>query len=355
MLNARITLSNRGFVGESKISVGPGEVLGLWGDSGCGKTSLLRSIAGLEQQPHSEVIFNNLIWQNDRKFLPVYERRIGFVFQSPSLFEFKNVEQNLRYGLERAKKDFSSNTWFENIVKLPGVSPLLKKMPSTLSGGQLQRVALARALCMQPQLLLLDEPITALDKGSKLKILPFLEEIIKDFAIPCIYVSHSLEEVARISDRIAVMEEGRITKINTASELLADLDFIADLKMDSPGVFYARVAEIDEDFGLMTMKTALGMIRAVKAKNVVVGDRMTISISPRDVSVGLEPKQVSSILNRLEGKISEIIDIDVSQSFVKISIKDTYLVAKVTRKSRMALELKRGDRVFAQIKSLAIV
>ena len=196
----------------AKFKLNPGKVLGFWGKSGCGKTSLLRAIAGLDYHSSSEVWLNGTCWQKEGGIVPVSARAIGFVFQAPSLFDFKNVEKNLKFALDRSNGSIERHEWFNRVVELAGVGDLLHRMPDTLSGGQRQRVAIARSLCTQPKLLLLDEPMSALDYKSKVVILAKLREVVREFGIPCIYVSHHLEEIARISDSLAFIENGRIVQ-----------------------------------------------------------------------------------------------------------------------------------------------
>ena len=348
-------MPDRGFSAESTIMVEPGEVLGLWGDSGCGKTSILRAIAGLDFQPDVQVRLDGEAWQAENSFVPVHKRRIGFVFQSPSLFDFMNVERNLLFGYRRSSQSVECDDWFDRIVDLTGVRSLLNRIPRTLSGGQRQRVALARTLCSQPKLLLLDEPMSALDQRNKNQILPFLKSIILELETPCVYVSHHLEEIARISDRVAVIHEGRVVRADSTRNLLTDLEFIAEMDNDAVGVFDATVENTDAIYGLVSIQSPLGPLQAIYKPHMSIGDAIKIAIRPKDVSISLEENSVSSILNRLKGEVVEIVDLDEAQSLVKISIGESALIAKITRKSKSVLKLQVGDSVLAQIKSIAIV
>ncbi len=189
-------------------------VTALVGPSGSGKTTVLRCIAGLTRL-RGHMRFRNKAWQDGSAFVPPHQRAIGYVFQEPSLFEHLSVLGNLRFGYNRSRDRMRIG--FDDVVSLLGLEPLLRRAPDRLSGGERQRVAIARALLSQPELLLMDEPVSSLDTDSKAEILPYLERLHRTLSIPVIYVSHDQAEIALLSDRVIDINAGRIVGANESS------------------------------------------------------------------------------------------------------------------------------------------
>ena len=186
-------------------------ITALVGPSGCGKTTLLRCLAGLARMP-GRVVVKDTVWQDGRRFLPPHRRPIGFVFQEPSLLPHLSVRDNLLFGFRRSGGAGVSKIAMDEVISLLGVEALLPRSTSRLSGGERQRIAIGRALLSQPELLLMDEPVSSLDPDSKAEILPYLERLHQALAIPVIYVSHDWAEVARLADRVLLMRDGRIAQ-----------------------------------------------------------------------------------------------------------------------------------------------
>ena len=188
-------------------------VTAIYGHSGSGKTSLLRCIAGLEKAPNGSLAIHKddwqATWQDSNIFLPVHKRPIGYVFQEASLFAHLNAEKNLRYAIKRADKKVTQE-FYQRVIAVMGINDILERYPNQLSGGERQRIAIARALLIQPRLLLMDEPLAALDHQRKQEILPYLEKLQQSFDIPILYVSHSMDEVARLADHIVVLDQGKV-------------------------------------------------------------------------------------------------------------------------------------------------
>ena len=197
-----------GFHLDTAFTIPSGGVTAVVGPSGCGKTTLLRCIAGLTRLS-GRLEVKGEVWQDDRLFLPAHRRAVGYVFQEPSLLAHLSVRQNLMFGFKRSKD--RSKIGFDEVVSLLGVDSLLTRSTLRLSGGERQRVAIGRALLSQPELLLMDEPVSSLDAESKAEILPYLERLHQTLSIPMIYVSHDLAEVARLADHVLLMRDGRIT------------------------------------------------------------------------------------------------------------------------------------------------
>ncbi len=197
----------------------------LYGHSGSGKTTLLRCIAGLQQAQEGYLEINGSVWQDSDMgvFLPTHKRPLGYVFQEANLFSHLTVRENLNFGLKRIKTNFDSIK-FEHIVNLLGIEHLMNRMPERLSGGEKQRVAIARALVLNPEILLMDEPLASLDSKRKQEILPFLSRLNQELNIPVLYVTHSQQEVAQLADYLVIMAEGKVQAAGSLSETLSRLD-----------------------------------------------------------------------------------------------------------------------------------
>lgn len=206
-IQARFRLDWPGFRLDVDLTLPGRGVTALFGHSGSGKTTLLRCIAGLERSPQGFLSFKGEVWQDAATWLPTYRRPLGYVFQEASLFPHLTVMGNLRYGLRRVTA--GQRAHLEQAIELLGIAPLLKRRPDRLSGGERQRVGIARALAVNPRVLLMDEPLAALDHQRKQEILPYLERLHDTLAIPVLYVSHSPDEVARLADHLVVMEDGQ--------------------------------------------------------------------------------------------------------------------------------------------------
>ncbi|HET9644943.1 MAG TPA: molybdenum ABC transporter ATP-binding protein, partial [Burkholderiaceae bacterium] len=223
-------------------------ITALFGPSGSGKTTLLRCIAGLERAEQARIVVDCSVWVDERIWLPAHRRPIGMVFQEASLFPHLSVLDNLRYGQRRAKGAPAGD--LRPAIELLGITHLLERMPDRLSGGERQRVAIARALAVVPSLLLMDEPLAALDVARKREILPYLERLHDELKIPMLYVSHLPEEVARLADHLVVLEEGRVRAHGPLLETLARLDLPMSMS-EEPGVIVeATVAELDAHWQL---------------------------------------------------------------------------------------------------------
>ncbi|WP_192878966.1 molybdenum ABC transporter ATP-binding protein [Ephemeroptericola cinctiostellae] len=199
-------------------------ITALFGPSGSGKTTLLRGLAGLDRVKQGHIRVGESIWQNEQIFVPTHCRALGYVFQENSLFPHLSVKHNLEYGLKRCPKERQQYS-FEQVVAWLGLSDLLKRQPHELSGGQRQKVAIGRAILTSPELLLMDEPLSNLDQGSKNEILPYLKRINVEANIPMIYVSHALSEVLYLADTLVLIDQGRITAVGSPHDLAAQLDF----------------------------------------------------------------------------------------------------------------------------------
>ncbi|WP_231757310.1 molybdenum ABC transporter ATP-binding protein [Microbulbifer elongatus] len=340
-------------------------VTGIFGPSGSGKTTLLRCIAGLQPCEHASLQVNGRHWQtadDDRTPLAVHRRPLGYVFQQPSLFPHLTAAGNLAFARKRAAQKVTADE-YDKIVALMGIAPLLEQRPHALSGGEQQRVAIARALLVKPELLLMDEPLAALDQMRKREILPYLEQLHRTLNIPILYVTHAVEEIARLADHVLLMENGRIHRAGPATELLSRTDFPVQLGDDLGILLEAVVTARDPEWNLMQVQFGGDTDTLwLRDSGEACGDRIRVRILARDVSLTRSEDQDSSILNRLPMCVQEIsADADPAMVLVRLrpprsgTAKASGIIARITRRSMHLLDLRENTAVWAQIKSVAIV
>jgi molybdate transport system ATP-binding protein len=354
-LSARFRVSLGDFRLDAAFEAPGRGVTALFGHSGSGKTTLLRCLAGLERAQSGYLAVNGEIWQDEERglFLPVHRRPLGYVFQEASLFPHLSVRRNLEYGWRRIPPA-RRQVGFDQAVDLLGIGHLLDRGPARLSGGERQRVAIARALLTSPRLLLMDEPLAALDLASKAEILPYLERLHDDLSIPVLYVSHAPDEVARLADHMVLMERGRAVAAGPLRDMLARLDLPLAHGDEAGTVVDTTVGSHDEAFHLSRLDFPGGSI-TVGAVPHAVGHPVRLRIHARDVSLALEHPGQSSILNILPATVVEIADENPSQVLVRLDCAGTPLLARITRKSCALLGLEPGMGVFAQVKSAALL
>lgn len=330
-------------------------VSALFGHSGCGKTTCLRILAGLEQRARGSVVFNGECWQDSerRLFTPAHQRAIGYVFQEASLFPHLNVHENLAFGM-RGTVATARSQCIQQMTDLLGIAQHLKTNVTHLSGGERQRVAIARALLTQPRLLLLDEPLSALDARRKQEILPYLERLRDELKIPIVYVSHSPEEVAQLADHLVIMEQGRVLASGPLNETLTRLDLPGIYTDDAAAVIDARIGTQNEDGHLMRLDFAGGHIY-VSHRDRALGAAIRCRILARDVSLALQRHLDTSILNAVQASVLEIAPTDnPAHLLIKLSASGTPLLSRITLRSAQHLDLKIGMQVWAQIKAVAL-
>lgn len=329
-------------------------VTALFGHSGSGKTTLLRLVAGLERTPHGRLIFKGQAWQDERSWLAPHRRPVGYVFQEASLFPHLTVRGNLEYG-QRRRGAAGARATLEPVVALLGIGPLLDRRPERLSGGERQRVGIARALMGAPEVLLMDEPLAALDLARKEEILPYLERLHDELAIPVLYVSHSPDEVARLADHLVAMEAGRVVAHGPLGEVLARVDLPVRLAEDAGVVLEGTVGARDEPWHLARVDFPGGSLWS-RDHGVELGHRVRVRVLARDVSLATQPAVHSSIVNCLEGRVDAISGEEhPALALVRVAVGPSALVARVTRRSVHALGLTVGGPVWAQVKSVALV
>lgn len=330
-------------------------VTALFGPSGSGKTTLLRCIAGLEKNLQSNISLNGEIWQSDRVSLPAHRRPIGYVFQEANLFPHLTAGKNLDFAIKRADKPHAVIS-YDDVVSLMQIEPFLSQYPAQLSGGERQRIAIARALLIQPKLLLMDEPLAALDDTLKQEILPYLEQLCHSANIPIIYVSHSLDEVIRLADHMVVLDKGNVVEEGETQALLSKLSTSFSRHQDASVVVSGAVVKQEEEWGLSWLELGNQTIRFKQGKEKL-GDKLRLRIQSKDVSLSLNKQEDSSILNRLNVVIDDMEKDpkDPSMIMVRLLAGNTPILAKVTTFSAHKLTLSKGQSVIAQIKSVALL
>ena len=332
-------------------------VTALFGHSGSGKTTLLRCLAGLERADQGQLIFRGNTWQDANTWLPTHRRPLGYVFQEASLFPHLSVLGNLEFGRKRAQNPAStaSRTGLDQAIELLGIGHLLNRQPAHLSGGERQRVAIARALAVGPEILLMDEPLAALDIQRKREILPYLERLHDELDIPVIYVSHAPDEVARLADHLVVLDQGRVLAAGPLGKTLARLDLPTRLGEDVGVVLEAVVGHIDPQWQLARIDFAGGSLWS-RDQGIPAGKAVRVRVLARDVSLAIGPPGISSIQNSLEGQIEQISpDEHPGLLLVRVQIGPSLMIARLTRRAADQLGIAIGLPVRVQIKSVALM
>tara|TARA_R110000823_G_scaffold192746_1_gene324354 strand:+ start:184 stop:1266 length:1083 start_codon:yes stop_codon:yes gene_type:complete len=326
----------------------------LFGHSGCGKTTLLRCMAGL-QVAIGAMRVNGDEWQSESGSRPVHQRPLAYVFQETSLFPHLSVKRNLMYGYRRIPQS-ERQISFDQAIEWLGLAHLLNRMPEKLSGGERQRVAIARALLTSPKLLLMDEPLSALDQKSKQEIMPYLEALRDNLAIPMLYVSHSTAEVARLADHIVMMDKGQVIAQGPLQQIMARTDQPFGLEEDAGVILEATVSERDERWHLYRADFAGGHLWLRADENLAIGQRVRLQILARDISLALSEQADQSIQNILSATINEIAsDVSPGTSMVRLLAGQTPFLSRLTSRAVHTLAIEPEQQVWMQIKSVAIV
>lgn len=326
-------------------------VTALFGRSGSGKTSVIRMISGLSRLDQGRIALDGDVMVDTSRgiYRAPHKRRFGYVFQEARLFPHLDVRKNLNYGRWFAPKNARSDN-FDQVVELLGIDGLLDRRPGNLSGGEQQRVAIGRALLSSPRLLLMDEPLAALDESRKSEVLPYLERLRDELGLPIVYVSHSVAEVARLADRVVLMKDGRIEATGSASEVLRGL---AGDTREAASVLSGTVEDVDAVHRLARVQTGAGTL-LVPAEQARVGKTVRVLVPARDVMIATTRPEGLSALNILAGTV-ERIDADGDGMIgVRITCGSETILARITAFSGSTLELAPGRQVFAAIKTAAL-
>ncbi|WP_119274153.1 molybdenum ABC transporter ATP-binding protein [Taklimakanibacter deserti] len=326
-------------------------VTGLFGPSGSGKSTLLRVIAGLETRARGRVLMGSEVWQDESSRVPAERRGVGYVFQDTRLFPHLSVAGNLSYAWRRAKG--LNGPGLEEIIAALDLAPLLSRRPSALSGGEKQRVAVGRALLTAPKILLMDEPLAALDDARKAEILPYLERLRDQSRVPILYVSHSVGEVARLAQNMVVLRGGRVLRAGSAVDVLSDPDAVPMVGPREAGaVVEARVVAHHED-GLTELAVSAGRLWLPRIE-AHPGDILRLRIPAQEVILARARPEGLSALNILPVTVTEVRMGEGPGAIVQLQAGSDRLLARLTRRSVDALGLEPGAQVHAVIKSVAL-
>ncbi|MFN3789488.1 molybdenum ABC transporter ATP-binding protein [Massilia sp.] len=354
-IRARFRIDRGGFLLDVDLALPGRGVSALFGPSGSGKTTCLRALAGLERAPNGYVALDGEVWQDEARglFVPTHRRALGVVFQEASLFPHLTVRGNLEFGLRRvagAERRFELGA----VAAMLGIATLLERKPASLSGGERQRVAIARALLSSPRLLLMDEPLAALDLRRKQEILPYLERMHDELSIPIVYVSHAPDEVARLADHLVLLDAGRVVASGPLTETLARAD-LPPVFADDTGVVLDTVLAGHEADELSRLSFAGGSLY-VGRRSEALGSRLRCRIHARDVSIALERPHRSSIVNLLPAVVTASAATDTpGHVLVQMRMGEVPLLARISERSRRELEIRPGLAVWAQVKAVALL
>jgi len=327
-------------------------ITAIFGPSGSGKTTLLRAIAGLERSAAGYLSVNGEVWQDGKFFLPTHKRVLGFVFQEASLFQHLSVTDNLKYG---ARRTGAPEQALQQAIALLALEPLLERMPANLSGGERQRVAIARALALAPRLLLLDEPLSALDIDMKQEVMPYLERLHDTLSIPVLYVSHAPEEVGRLADYLLLLDNGRALAAGRLNDMLCRLDLPTALGDEAGVIIKAQVVELSSQWHLARVKFAGGELWIYNPK-LSIGQWVRVRVLARDVSVAIEQSTTSSIQNILPAEVVTIAEkLNPGMALLKVRVGNQQFLSRLTHRAVNNLQLAPGKQVWLQIKSAALV
>ncbi len=340
---------------DAQFSVPAKGVTAIFGPSGCGKTTVARGMAGLKRFAGGFCAIDGEIWQDATTFRPPHLRPIGYVFQEASLFPHLSVRRNLLFG---APKPEPAPIRFEEVVELLGIGHLLTRAPAHLSGGERQRVAIGRALLSQPKLLVMDEPLAALDRAAKDDILPFLERLHEKLSLPMIYISHDMAEIERFADHLVLMERGTVTAAGPLAALQSNPALPLAANRDAAVSCEAIVSGYDGRYGLLALRLK-GARLLVPASPLPPGTHQRLRIAASDVSLAREAPHPSSILNVFPARIKSHAPLGQGEVTVVLGLgtggSGSRILARITRRSWDVLELRDGLDVFAQLKGVSLV
>ncbi|GFE79386.1 molybdenum import ATP-binding protein ModC [Steroidobacter agaridevorans] len=368
MFSIRAKKRRDGFVLDVDIEVSAPGVVALFGRSGCGKTTLVNIIAGLLPADEAHIVIDGWALDKDGKSLLAEHRGIGYVFQDARLFPHLDVMGNLRYGEKRAKTRSVQNNenlrinprrdapriTLDVVAPLLGLEPLLSRRVHQLSGGERQRVALGRALLTRPRLLILDEPLASLDAARREEVLPYLEKLRDELAIPMIYVSHQFEEVLRLATHVVLMDKGKVLSQGSLDELSLHPELRAIVGPEAVGaVVHGLVESVDGGTGLANIRVGANVLR-IHLREARAGAHIRAQLLARDIILATTRPDNLSVRNIMTGTIARIVPDDEDTELVYVDIGGASILSRVTRAASVALDLRAGLQVWALVKSVSI-
>lgn len=352
-IEARFRIERAGFTLDVDVTLPGHGIAALFGPSGAGKTTLLRCIAGLDRACEGRLSVDGEVWQDETRFIPTHRRALGYVFQEANLFPHLTVRGNLEFGWRRVEPRRRQAS-FDHVVALLDLDRHLDALPDTLSGGERQRVAIGRALLASPRLLLMDEPLASLDAARKLEILPFIERLRDEFAIPIIYVSHSMEEIARLAATVVRLETGRVAAIGAPADVLLQTPSPTAGRFEAVSMITGHVARHLPEFGVTVLAHPAGEI-VVPGRIAATEKPVGVAIRATNVTIAMARTRNISVRTLLAARVLRVESGD--GAFARVTLELTggdRLLAYVTRLAVADLGLDAGDEVFALVKAVAI-
>ncbi|MEP4247324.1 molybdenum ABC transporter ATP-binding protein [Tateyamaria sp.] len=324
-------------------------VTALFGRSGAGKSTIVNAVAGLLRPDRADITLGGTVFNDMRTCLPPHKRRIGYVFQDARLFPHLSVAQNLDYAARFGAKPKTRS----HIIELLGLGTLLSRRPATLSGGERQRVALGRALLAEPELLLMDEPLAALDGPRKSEILPYLDRLKSETGVPILYVSHAVDEVARLADTMVLLEGGRVARAGPLFDVMADPAAVPLLGVREAGAVMRAHVQAHGDDGLSTLRLAAGTLNLLGV-HAPVGSEIRLRVLAQDVLLSLEMPTGLSAQNILPVTIKTIRSGGGHGAAISLDANGDALLARVTARAVTSMGLHQGQNLFAIIKATSV-
>lgn len=356
MLSVAIRHQLPGFTLDARFSA-PQGVTALFGRSGAGKTTIINAVAGLLRPQQGRIEIGGLVLSDSEsgRFMPPHRRGLGYVFQEARLFPHLNVRQNLLYGrwFSRARAAAQGDADLDHIVQMLGIGALLTRRPAALSGGERQRVALGRAILSRPRILLMDEPLAALDEARKAEIMPYLERLRDETRIPILLVSHSPAEVARLATTVVLMDAGSVIASGPAQAILSDPASAPISGRAGTGAFLPARIEAQEEDGLTRLATPAGPIWLPRIE-ARPGAPLRLHVPAHQVTLARQLPRDISALNSFQATIRDMQQVDGSDMLLRLVVADQVLLARITRRSARLMDLAPGQKVHALLKAVAI-
>lgn len=334
-------------------------VTGLFGPSGAGKSTLLGMIAGLIQPHSGHLILDGVCLYDSKRGIniPLHKRNIGVVFQDSHLFPHLNIEDNLKYGFKLVPQK-SRRISFMKTIELLEIGHLLSQKPHQLSGGEKQRVALGRALLTSPSLLLLDEPLAALDARLKQQILPFLRRIKNEIQIPMVYVSHAIDEILYLTPEVAMVENGKLLALGPFNEIVHQQRVLALAhSLGLENILHAKLHEKSVENGYLIAKLGNQLLHIPLTNSLQQqdSDDVTVSIAASNIALAVQKVSGITIQNQLACTVNAIQHIGQRVLVtVILEASNHQLIAEVTAASIQDLQINVGSSLFCLIKTQSI-
>jgi len=333
------------------------QVIGLFGASGCGKSRFIRQLIGFDRhyQTKCHITFNDQIWQDTQSniFVATQQRGIGYLPQTIDLFPHLSTYKNITFGCDNTNRSIDKN-WLNKVITQLDIADLLEKIPGQLSGGQQQRVALARSICAAKNILILDEPLSAIGEAHKPQVMQLLRHFQKEKNIPIIYSSHNRVEHAFLTDYLLSFSFGGIEQSGNYEEISTDISGNFSQMSDAINHIQAEVVEFETENHVNRLKTAQHQLWA-GYQPIKIGSLVNLEVRAQDISIFLSEADKSSILNNLKVEIIDFEEVSRHQYIIKLSFEGSFLIAFITKKSFATLDLKKNQRIFAKFKSVSVL